>query len=448
MKCWLSWLLILSWSGNVLWGAVEEKNVRELDSYFATPETLWQLTPGELRQKHWFAWNSNRKTQLRYAANESSIRTELWGCKIVEGLISFRDDRAVEAAMLFLSRGDSGFIDRKTFFDVLDRVRTAVVERWGKAPAEEIRRLEAGKKMHLLHWKGAQDEVRLVWSYTGRDSSRKEDSFYGEYVKLTITATDKSSPTASPAAVPADKDLRLNLKKSSDGDVVIENIPMVDQGRKGYCVVATAERVLRYYGERIDQHVLAQVSDTSCYGTQLDKMQEGMDRLEKRFHFNHRSLYLQKPPGSNILKKIYQAYNDIARKNKKTRYSYTEFCRLLMEIDNMSSKNMPLDYEVFMAVKKKVRRSDYRNFLRDVRKYVDQGIPCVWSVMLGLVPEENLPQAFGGHQRLIIGYNLRRNLIYYSDSWGRGHEKKSMTMDEAWTITLALDVYIPRTRRW
>ena len=39
-----------------------------------------------------------------------------------------------------------------------------------------------------------------------------------------------------------------NLEKREGGDVVISDIPMVDQGPKGYCVPATAERSMRYLG--------------------------------------------------------------------------------------------------------------------------------------------------------------------------------------------------------
>jgi hypothetical protein len=41
---------------------------------------------------------------------------------------------------------------------------------------------------------------------------------------------------------------------------------MVDQGEKGYCVVASVERVLRYYGGTVDQHELAQIANSDAAG--------------------------------------------------------------------------------------------------------------------------------------------------------------------------------------
>jgi hypothetical protein len=44
----------------------------------------------------------------------------------------------------------------------------------------------------------------------------------------------------------------------------------------------------------------------------------------------------------------------------------------------------------------------------------------------------------GGHMRVIVGYDGANSRIYYTDSWGPGHEMKSMSLEEAWACTLAL----------
>ena len=65
-----------------------------------------------------------------------------------------------------------------------------------------------------------------------------------------------------------------------------------------------------------------------------------------------------------------------------------------------------------------------------------------------MFPEKGLPQSFGGHMRLIIGYNFSspdaaEHQIYYTDSWGEGHEKKSMRADEGYCMTMALYTMVP-----
>ena len=52
------------------------------------------------------------------------------------------------------------------------------------------------------------------------------------------------------------------MMRKDNGDVVIDGVPMVDQGQKGYCAVATVERLARYFGLEVDQHEMAQVANT------------------------------------------------------------------------------------------------------------------------------------------------------------------------------------------
>ena len=84
-------------------------------------------------------------------------------------------------------------------------------------------------------------------------------------------------------------------------------------------------------------------------------------------------------------------------------------------------------------------------FQHEVQNRIDAGIPLLWSVQLGLVPERGIPQGAGGHMRLIIGYNSKTEEILYSDSWGAGHELKKMKADDAWTITTGLMTIEPLT---
>ena len=110
--------------------------------------------------------------------------------------------------------------------------------------------------------------------------------------------------------------------------------------------------------------------------------------------------------------------------------------------------NVPLIYQQMKpAVLKNAKthnKADLNCFQREVARSVDSGVPLLWSVHLGIVPEKpELPQANGGHMRLIIGYNTKTQEILYTDSWGEGHELKHMKADDAWTITSTLLVIEP-----
>ena len=70
-------------------------------------------------------------------------------------------------------------------------------------------------------------------------------------------------------------------------------------------------------------------------------------------------------------------------------------------------------------------------------------MPVAWSVIRGKFSETPVLRQFGGHMRLIIGYNPASDELLYSDRWGPGHEVKRLPFDQAWTITTGLYMVIP-----
>ena len=97
-----------------------------------------------------------------------------------------------------------------------------------------------------------------------------------------------------------------------------------------------------------------------------------------------------------------------------------------------------MDGETLKASRTERDRSGYGKFQRGIAGLIDQGVPAMWGVMLGLLPEPEIPQASGGHMRLIIGYNLKTNEILYTDSWGAEHALKRMPIANAYAMTTGL----------
>lgn len=78
-------------------------------------------------------------------------------------------------------------------------------------------------------------------------------------------------------------------------------------------------------------------------------------------------------------------------------------------------------------------------FERKIKLHVDKGVPLLWSVMLGVIPEPSVKASQPtGHMRLIVGYNEKTKEIVYSDSWGIGNEAKRMPLADAWAINTGL----------
>ena len=112
--------------------------------------------------------------------------------------------------------------------------------------------------------------------------------------------------------------------------------------------------------------------------------------------------------------------------------------------------NVTLVYKQMDAAllrKVKVRQAqELAAFKKQVRTYAAEGVPLIWSCVVGKYPEVppiNPPGTYG-HIRLIIGYNDKTGELLYSDSWGPGNELKRIPFDDAWAMMLGLHVLKPR----
>lgn len=107
----------------------------------------------------------------------------------------------------------------------------------------------------------------------------------GEYVAVRIvptTVADQQTVTKLSDAELREK-LKARIVRRENGDVLLGDIPMVDQGPKGYCVPATWERALRYVGVPADMYVLAMAGQTSAGGgTNTTRMAGGANALLQR----------------------------------------------------------------------------------------------------------------------------------------------------------------------
>ncbi|EKD28047.1 MAG: hypothetical protein ACD_79C00454G0001 [uncultured bacterium] len=76
------------------------------------------------------------------------------------------------------------------------------------------------------------------------------------------------------------ENLEKNILTNPQGDLVIKNMPMINQGMKGYCVPATISRVMRYYGFDYDENQMAKLFSTDAgKGTDLNSLRKGIKAL-------------------------------------------------------------------------------------------------------------------------------------------------------------------------
>ena len=357
-----------------------------------------------------------------------------------EAILSFRNGELSEARLIYFNRGDSGALREDEFQGLLAGITADLVALTGRQPVDRGRDPGSAVKAEGRIWEAGRTRYLLEWSAT-KSSYVKSIPFRAQFIRLTIGpgGTASAAIGAAPAATSRDLvkqfDGRDHIERLAGGDVKLKDLPMVDQGEKGYCVVASVERVLRYYGATVDQYELAQIANSDAIGgTSLDAMLASLKRLTARLGVKVRSLYAW---NSRDFVRILEDYNRATKRGKLA--PEIELNGQMIDADVCFAKMKP---EIFKEVRMK-NTADFGRFKRDIQRTIDEGTPLLWSVRLGIVSEKEIPQAFGGHMRIIIGYNTATNEILYTDSWGMGHEEKRMPADDAWTITNGLSSLQP-----
>lgn len=344
------------------------------------------------------------------------------GLEVWEARVYFATDCVQRVELSLYNRGDdkSGGLGKKDLDRLLADIRAKIP---GKSRRTESSKPKRGSVVHEQKWPTLEPSVELSWGETGTRASDTQTDFVR--VVLQSASTGASARTKKVGGI---RQARANVRKNDEGDVWIDNVPMVDQGDKGYCAAATAERVLRYYGFTIDEHEIAQAAGTTAEGgTSSDAMRETVKKAASKCRLGYNDIVAMVDKPEREIKD----YNRSAKKLKKPEISFNQFLRgnTFMIGDMIQA----MDRDVLHDMRSRDSRA--KKFEKTVREQVDKGNPVFWSVQLGIYAEPGLPQQGGGHMRLIIGYNKKKNEILYTDSWGAGHELKRMPADWAFTIT-------------
>ena len=343
------------------------------------------------------------------------------------------------------NRGDAGDLDQKRFDALVEQARTSLDTLTGvKSVDRGVDNTSAVPSKGLV-WVTPASRFLLEWSATP-ENKVQGIAYRAEFVRLKVTpALDQpktvleqmraasSPPAAASRTVTVHAaDLPARVVKDADGGEWLPKIPMVDQGQKGYCVTAATERVLRYYGVDVDQNELAQIANTSTTGgTSTSEMVAALRKLAGRFRVN---VITEDELTYPLFLQEINDYNRVARNAPKSANApLIDVRESSLSYDTIINQ---MNGEILREARTRLNPAYVTKFERDIQSHIERGIPLLWSVSLGLLPETKLPpQTRGGHMRLIIGYNARTKEVYYSDTWGMGHELKKMPLADAWTMT-------------
>ena len=177
--------------------------------------------------------------------------------------------------------------------------------------------------------------------------------------------------------------------------MLIGNIPMVDQGPKGYCVPATFERYLRYLQIPADMYILAMTGQTQAGGgTSLSRIIESLDS------------YISSQ--SRSMKEIDTDIN-------------------VRSVQKYVDRGLPLIWTMFSS-------SEYNDFVNDRSK--TRKTTTDWDAWEERTKDESRQtelrkDIMSAHACMIIGYNKETDEIAVSDSWGPSYQERWVPAEQA-----------------
>jgi hypothetical protein len=417
----------------------------EISSWFAVDSPIWEQTSDQFMRDHasdGFRWASAADRQ---AARSPNRQLRFCGMPVYETVARFADGRLAGLTVSLYNVADAGDIDQEAL-EGLAETSVARITKWLEAEPEKLQTAMRDRaRLYLREWNTDRLRLGLLWSYTRKYSlGGKHYPYRSEYVTVRILppnarATASISDDASTARETSPEELLSHVTRDEEGNVFIGQIPMVEQGDRGYCAVATAERVLRYYGMMVDQHELAQIAKSSAAeGTSFEQMLKALKSAGIRFGVRVR---IHEEFKYEDFRRLLRQYNREAKKTDLREIKLDD------RVINVADVYLQMDPDILRELRSSPR-IDIKRFQRDIVSYIDQGIPLVWTLIVGKYPENPPIRGGGGHMRLIIGYNENTGKIIYTDSWGNGPEMKRMKVENAWAVTTGLFTMEPRFRRY
>ena len=386
-------------------------------AYGLTPDDIEKrFEKGALSRNPYFEWLTQDRSRAIFkrkpASNVDVDLTLLGGTvPIEEMIVDFTDGVFLGVTISIYNRGDSGTIgegEKSISTEDFMARRNALGRHLGDQllarPLERQGNINRGILTSGFTWISARGMAVIEYNPSAPNPT--------EFLRMRLCRRDAEGSYAAAMQERAQATVRQSelpafVRKTPKGDVYVSNIPMVDQGAKGYCVVASVQRLFEYYGVPCDMHQLAQIAGSDpSEGTSSVKTNRELGAIDHLFKMR---------------------YTCLAIKHQG---------RLLEPREEEGRLYITDDYW------------EMRDFKKAVQKYTDAGIPLLWSLTLGPEFEEDPPlseQTEGGHMRLIIGYNTNRDRILFSDSWGAGHELKSMSFEHAYAASSAVFLMKPVT---
>jgi hypothetical protein len=321
---------------------------------------------------------------------------------------------AHDLSMVFANRGDYGNLYSvsnaaktavgKEQTDLKEKERKALMDfpKALKADADKIEKTLTGiLGSPTAGTLGQQREQVQKWEWKGHliILSVQRD----QYVSLRIISKDEADKQEHPDHTGFSKTrhtLQDRVEKRPNGDVVVGEIPMTNQGPKGYCVPATIERYLRYMGIDADMYMIAMAGGTA-------------------------------KGGGSTFAAMQSVITTLATANLKHPVSAGSS----LHVENIAKyvdQGLPLMWGLFVVTNLNdqiTARSEERRSVTDWNAWKQKLKQARFSAAHIQIDRTQ------GHMCLIIGYNKATGEIAISDSWGPRFAERWITVEEATAVS-------------
>lgn len=235
----------------------------------------------------------------------------------------------------------------------------------------------------------------------------------GEYVSLAVVPTEtadaggKSSLTKDAAVK---NRLLASLVKSPNGDVYLTEIPMVDQGPKGYCVPATFERAMRTMGLDADMYLLAMIGESKAGG------------------------------GTSVEVLLNNVKQQVVSKGRRIKDEAISQLRI-KDVKNYLDAGVPIMWRMCSVPE----YNQVANSNSEARKKVTDWDSHAAEIILNHLEVTKMPKpASNHHVCMIIGYNEATEELAVSDSWGASFELRWVPLGVAnWASNGGIFMILP-----
>jgi hypothetical protein len=332
------------------------------------------------------------------------------GARPYSQVLYAEDGRASALSLVFANKGDAvsaatGPADHRD-----QRQRRAELRGNRKAIEEDEKTLAAalgilfGEPVNARFGQGSRTrETVRRWDWRGHAFLLSAPR--GEYVTLRILPS--ASADEGGRSRLADDVIRARaaagVERRPNGDVILSDLPMVDQGPKGYCVPATWERAMRWMGVPADMYVLAMAGNTGAGGGTA---------------------------GDDILWGARDAVTRAGRRLDSPALKLTPSA-----VAEFIDRGLPVMWGMFST-------PDFNRAVNE--RLAARGAmtdPVAWSASLETArtaAKQLRKDPEAAHLCMITGYNEATGELAISDSYGPGFEERWMTAEEAAAVSQGL----------